>query len=90
MWAIDHYGVCPDVLVSGKGLSGGVYPLSVTLFRDHLTIPFQSDAFAHVSTFGGSEIACVVTQRVLEITTDPPFLRHVDALAKVWVDSGVT
>lgn len=40
LWAVQHYDVQPDILVMGKGLSGGIYPISATCFRaelDHLS-----------------------------------------------------
>tara|TARA_R110002050_G_scaffold209858_1_gene345820 strand:- start:1037 stop:2233 length:1197 start_codon:yes stop_codon:yes gene_type:complete len=84
LWAIDHFGVVPDMMVVGKGLSGGVYPMSVTMFREHLAVLYESEPFAHVSTFGGSEVGCRVTLSLLEKTAEPAFLSHVQELAEEW------
>lgn len=87
LWAIEHYlddGDCPDIMVLGKGLSGGVYPISATCFRPHLAELFLREPFAHVSTFGGSEVGCRVTARLLAATRERAFLAHVDALAAAW------
>lgn len=81
MWAIDAYGVVPDMLVVSKGMSGGLYPLAVTCHRPWLQSVFESHPFFHVSTFGGSELGCVVTEKTLEITGRPGFLEHVNAMA---------
>ncbi len=81
LWAVQHYGVQPDILVTGKGLSGGLYPISATCFRAELEAVFHPDPFIHVSTFGGSEIGCQVALQVLEITADPSFLAHVQQMA---------
>ena len=34
--AIEEYGVTPDILVTAKGLSGGIYPITATVYREHL------------------------------------------------------
>ena len=81
LWAFEHFGVEPDILVLGKGLSGGLYPITATVLRSDLQDVFREDPFIHVSTFGGAEPGCRVAQRVLEISSSPGFLAHVDALA---------
>jgi len=82
LWAIDEYQVVPDILVVSKGTSGGLYPLSMTCHRPRLQAVFERHPFFHVSTFGGSEVGCVVTEKMLEITTRPGFLDHVNAMAE--------
>ncbi len=81
LWAFEHFGVVPDILVLGKGLSGGLYPITATVLRRDLEAVFRPDPFIHISTFGGSEIGCRVAQRVLEISSEPAFLSHVNELA---------
>ena len=81
LWAFEHFGVEPDILVLGKGLSGGLYPITATVLRSDLEDVFREDPFIHVSTFGGAEPGCRVAQRVLEISSSPGFLAHVHALA---------
>ena len=85
LWAFQHYGIVPDMVILGKGLSGGLYPISATVIRTPLEKVFHADPFIHVSTFGGSEVGCRVTRKVLEITADPKFLEHVNFLAR-WFD----
>jgi putrescine aminotransferase len=81
LWAFEHFGVEPDILVLGKGLSGGLYPITATVLRSDLEAVFREDPFIHVSTFGGAEPGCRVARRVLEISSSPGFLAHVRALA---------
>ncbi len=84
LWGIEHYGVAPDILVVGKGLSGGVFPMTATCLRGELERVFHADPFIHISTFGGAEVGCPVATRVLEISSEPAFLHHVDDLADVF------
>jgi len=82
LWGIEHFGVVPDIIVVGKGLSGGIYPISATSFKAELESVFHNDPFIHVSTFGGAELGCVVAMKVLEISSSPEFLKHVNDIAE--------
>jgi 4-aminobutyrate aminotransferase len=65
MWACDHVGVVPDILVSAKGIASGL-PLGVTVARTDL---MDWGPGAHASTFGGNPVACAAaleTIRLLE------------------------
>jgi putrescine aminotransferase len=81
MWAIDEWDVVPDILVTGKGLSGAVYPMSATCHRPHLDSFFRENPFIHLASFGGSELGCIVAQKVIEETAKPEFLAHVRDMA---------
>jgi acetylornithine/succinyldiaminopimelate/putrescine aminotransferase len=77
LWAVEHYGVEPDILVTGKGLSGGLYPIAATVLSRRVAGWLDEDGWGHVSTFGGAEVGCRVAQRVLEITTRPATIANV-------------
>ncbi len=81
LWAFEHFKVVPDMVVLGKGLSGGIYPISGTVLRKPLESVFHPDPHIHVSTFGGSELGCLVALKVLEISSAPGFLAHVNHMA---------
>ena len=89
LWGFEHFGIIPDIVVLGKGLSGGIYPISATVIRKPLESVFHADPFIHISTFGGSEIGCRVARRVLQISSDPAFLSHVNRLSLMF-NAGVT
>lgn len=80
VWAIGSWGVVPNVLVTGKGLSGGVYPISATLLDERAGGWLQDDGWGYVSTFGGSELGCIVAQKVLELSTAPATLANAHAM----------
>jgi acetylornithine/succinyldiaminopimelate/putrescine aminotransferase len=81
-WAFQHYGIVPDIFATGKGLSGGIYPIAATVYRDELERVFEPNPVAHLSSFGGSEIGCAAAEVVLDKATDPAFLAHVERIAK--------
>ena len=86
LWGIEHFDVTPDIIVIGKGLSGGIYPMSATCFKKELEGFFHQNPFIHVSTFGGAEVGCPVALKVLEESSKPEFLQHVNELAGVFKD----
>ena len=77
LWAVDEYGLVPDIMVLGKGMSGGVYPLSATCISEKLEHFFRDDPFLHISTGGGTELGCAVTTAMLDVITAPGFLDEV-------------
>ncbi len=84
LWGFEHYDVVPDMVVLGKGLSGGLYPIAATVLRAPLEHVFHADPFIHISTFGGSELGCCIAKRVVKISADPGFLERVNNLAKTF------
>jgi ornithine--oxo-acid transaminase len=64
MFACEHEHVKPDILVVGKALGGGFYPVSAALANDELMALFQPGD--HGSTFGGNPLACAVGEAALD------------------------
>lgn len=71
MWGVTRYGVEPDILVTGKGISGGMYPIACVLVSERCSGWLKKDGFGHMSTMGGAELGCVVAMKVLEIVQRP-------------------
>jgi putrescine aminotransferase len=85
LWGIEHFHVIPDIIVTAKGPSGGIYPITATCMRAELEQIFHADPFVlHGSTYGGSELGCAVFLKVLEICSHSDFLAHVDRMAALF------
>ncbi len=67
-FACDHEDVRPDVMILGKALSGGFYPVSATLADDPVMEVFQPGD--HGSTFGGNPLGCAMAEEALRIIID--------------------
>lgn len=80
MWAHQHWDLEPDIVITGKGLSGGVYPITATLMTRPLHSVFDRHPFVHISTFGGAEPGCAAGIAVLDIVAQPGFFDHVGAI----------
>ena len=68
MLATDYENARPDILILGKALSGGVFPVSAVFADDDVMLCIQPGE--HGSTFGGNPLACKVAQAALEVVLD--------------------
>jgi ornithine--oxo-acid transaminase len=68
MLATDYEDARPDLLILGKALSGGVFPVSAVLADDEVMLCIQPGE--HGSTFGGNPLACRVAQAALEVVVE--------------------
>ncbi|BAQ10231.1 ornithine/acetylornithine aminotransferase [Bacillus sp. OxB-1] len=82
LWGFEHHNIKPDIMVTAKGLSGGIYPIAATVVSEKVGQWMNEDGFAHISTFGGSELGCVVAMKVLEISQRPEVVENVDYVAR--------
>ena len=71
MWCCTKYGVEPDIMVTGKGISGGMYPIACALISEKCGGWLKQDGFGHMSTMGGAELGCVVAMKTLEVVQRP-------------------
>ncbi len=67
-WACDYEGVTPDLLIVGKALSGGAYPVSAVIGRDEVMELFNPGS--HGSTYGGNPLGCAVARTAMAILND--------------------
>lgn len=80
--AVDHENVKPDVLVLGKALSGGMYPVSAVLANDEIMNVIKPGQ--HGSTFGGNPLAAAVATEALDIVLDEKLAENADKLGQLF------
>jgi putrescine aminotransferase len=68
MWAMEQYGVIPDIMFTAKSISGGVYPNGAVVYRtiDLLTGYVEANPLFHTSHGGGTDLGCIVSSAVLD------------------------
>jgi len=80
--ACDHEGVRPDILILGKALSGGVFPVSVAMADDEIMLCIKPGE--HGSTFGGNPIAGKVAIAALEVVREEKLAEKSESLGKIF------
>ncbi len=80
--ACDHENVHPDILILGKALSGGVFPVSAALANDDIMLTIKPGE--HGSTFGGNPIAAKVAIAALEVVKDENLAENAEELGKIF------
>lgn len=80
--ACHHENVQPDILILGKALSGGMYPVSAVLANDNIMNVIKPGQ--HGSTFGGNPIACAVAVAALDVVADEKLSERAEELGKLF------
>jgi len=82
MLAVDHENVKPDVLILGKAVSGGVYPVSAVLADDAIMKVIKPGQ--HGSTFGGNPLAAKVAIAALDVINDEDLANNAQELGELF------
>ncbi|HZC28777.1 MAG TPA: aspartate aminotransferase family protein [Gaiellaceae bacterium] len=80
VWAIERFGVEPDMIVAGKTLGGGL-PLASVTGRAELMDAVHPGGLG--GTFGGNPVSCAAASVVLEMVSEPSFRERADAVAEL-------
>lgn len=80
--AVQHENVQPDILILGKAISGGVYPVSAVLANDSIMNVIKPGQ--HGSTFGGNPIAAAVAMAALDVVKDEQLAENAERLGQIF------
>ena len=84
MLCCDHHGFKPDILILGKALSGGVFPVSAILSSNEIMLTIKPGE--HGSTFGGNPLGCKVAMAALEVVRDEELVKNAEHLGSIFRD----
>ena len=82
MLAADHEEVKPDILILGKAVSGGTYPVSIVLADDNIMMNLKPGE--HGSTYGGNPMACAITMEALQVVKDEQLMENAEAMGQLF------
>lgn len=82
LWASEHDGVVPDIMATAKSLGGSLVPISATVFTEDLREFLIPSPFIHLSTFGGSDLACAVALEVIAVIEETGLVEHAAAMGE--------
>lgn len=82
MLAVDHENVRPDIVILGKALSGGAYPVSAILADEEIMESMRPGV--HGSTYGGNPLACAVAMEALKVVRDENLAENADRLGNIF------
>lgn len=79
LWAFEHYGVVPDIVVNAKGMGGGMPIGCFTSSREIMGVLKNDPILGHISTFGGHPVNCAASLATLQVIQDENLLEAVPA-----------
>ena len=80
MLCCDHHGFKPDILILGKALSGGVFPVSAVLSSHEIMLTIKPGE--HGSTYGGNPLACQVAIAALKVIEDEDLCKNSELMGE--------
>ena len=84
LFAYMHEGVKPDVVIIGKALAGGFYPVSAVLASKEVLGVFHPGD--HGSTFGGNPLACAVARTALRVLAEEKMIEHSESIGAYFLE----
>ncbi|MCX7744547.1 MAG: aspartate aminotransferase family protein [Flavobacteriales bacterium] len=77
LFAFEHYGVVPDVLVLAKGFGGGMPLGAFIASRDIMLCLTHNPVLGHITTFGGHPVSCAASLATLKVLLQKPYIQEV-------------
>uniref|UniRef100_A0A0K0EBM9 ornithine aminotransferase n=1 Tax=Strongyloides stercoralis TaxID=6248 RepID=A0A0K0EBM9_STRER len=84
MLCVEHDNVRPDIVVLGKALSGGTYPISAVLTDDPIMLCIKPGT--HGSTFGGNPLACKIAIESLKVLVEEKLPENAEKMGKILIE----
>ncbi len=88
-FAMDHWGVVPDILTFAKGSTAGYTPLGVAVVRKHIGDRFKEQFFSHGATYAGHPLCCAAAVRVIQIYQEDKLIENSEKMGKYLLEKGL-
>lgn len=83
-FAFQHEGITPDIIIMGKALGGGVFPVSAIAANKDILGVYKPGT--HGSTFGGNPLACAVASAAIDVLVDEKMVERAAEMGKYFMD----
>ncbi|MEA3222674.1 MAG: aminotransferase class III-fold pyridoxal phosphate-dependent enzyme [Thermodesulfobacteriota bacterium] len=88
-FAMDHWGVVPDIMTMAKGLTGAYVPLGATIVRKHIGDHFKEQFFSHGATYAGHALGCATALRVIQIYQEDKLIENSGKMGKYLLEKAM-
>jgi taurine--2-oxoglutarate transaminase len=85
-FAMDHYGVTPDIMTMAKGITGALLPLGATVTTKAIGDHFKDHFFAHGATYATHALCCAAAVRVLQIYQEDKLIENAEKMGHYLLD----
>jgi taurine---2-oxoglutarate transaminase len=88
-FAMDHWGVVPDIMSMAKGITCGYVPLGVSIAKKHIGDRFKEQFFSHGATYAGHALACAAAIRVIQIYQEDNLIENSEKMGKYLLEKAL-
>ena len=86
-WAHEHYDITPDVVISAKGMGGGMPIGCFIASREIMNVFTNNPILGHITTFGGHPVSCAASLACLKVIQDEKLFDSVDEKAAIFINT---
>jgi taurine--2-oxoglutarate transaminase len=79
-FAMDHWGVIPDIMTMAKGITCGYVPLGAAIARENIGNRFKEQFFSHGATYAGHALACATAIRVIQVYQEDGLIENSESM----------
>ncbi|HVO83898.1 MAG TPA: aminotransferase class III-fold pyridoxal phosphate-dependent enzyme [Syntrophobacteria bacterium] len=88
-FAMDHWGVVPDIMTMAKGMTCGYLPLGATVVRKHIADRFKEQFFSHGATYAGHALCCAAAVRTIQIYQEDNLIENSAKMGKYLLEKAM-
>ena len=85
-FALDHWGIVPDIMTMAKGITCGYVPLGAAIAKKHIGDRFKEQFFSHGATYAGHALACATAVRVIQIYEEDGLIENAERMGRYLLD----
>jgi taurine--2-oxoglutarate transaminase len=88
-FAMDHWGVVPDIMSVAKGITCGYVPLGAAIVREPIGDRFKEQFFSHGATYAGHALACAAAIRTIKIYQEDHLVENAEKMGKYLLEKAL-